>query len=470
MDSENKLFSNWPAVSKNEWIAQMQIDLKGNSFEEKLISEYSNIKVYPAYTAGDLPGTVTDASDEFNEEDFEADDAQLMTWSVCREIIYHTDTDIYSLADAELNHGALCVRVSGDVKSFLQQFRLVRPEANHFIISVDDDLSDHDSVILYRNLINNIGGHQLLISAIEFDPIGFWMKSGSISNKENSFQHLAEIYFRLSPVLHDCKIILVDASIAAEAGANIIQQLAYALSIAEQYLIEMNKRNVPLDDFIQLFNFRFSVQSEYFFEIAKLRAFKRLWINLIKGFIPEATFIPEPHIHAVTSKVNLTSIDNYNNMLRATTEAMSAVLGGCQILSVNTFSANTDQNDDKAERLALNIQHMLRYESGFDAYSQMADGSYYIESLTTTIAEKAWNHFQQISSAGGFVACLEKGIIQNEINITCQKIIDAFNLGENKIIGVNIFRNNEDEFKKIQHQTNKNSTAFPPVLPFQLNP
>lgn len=470
MDSENKIFDNWTSVSKTEWLAQMQVDLKGESFDEKLVSTCNEIKVFPAYTAEDLTETITDNTDDFEEEDFDTDDAQLMTWSVCREIIYNTNSDIYSLADANLNHGALCVRVSGDIKSFLQQFRLVRPEANHFIISVDDDLSDHESVSLYRNLITNIGGHQLLISAIEFDPIGYWMKTGNISNKVYSFQHLAELYFKLTPVLHDCKILHVDASIAAEAGANISQQLAYALAITSQYLSEMDKRNVPVEELIQLFNFRFSVQSEFFFEIAKMRAFKRLWINLVKAFVPDVMYIPKPHIHAVTSKINLTNTDGYNNLLRSTSEAMSAILGGCDILSVYPYNANTMQQDETAERLALNIQHLLRYESGFDAYSQMADGAYYIESLTTTIAEKAWKHFQQIADAGGFVSCLENGIIQNEIISAREKLINDFNSGKNKIIGVNIFREKEIPFESISIPISQNSTAFPPILPFQLNP
>ncbi|MFN3939276.1 MAG: methylmalonyl-CoA mutase family protein, partial [Chitinophagales bacterium] len=277
MEAANKLFENWPAVSKTDWITQMQKDLKGEQFEEKLISEYSGIKVFPAYTAEDLPESTivdTNAFDDVLEDNAdEQSDGQLITWSVCREIFFSGESDIYTLGDPELNHGALCVRVSGDTQSFLRQFRLTMPVANHFVLAVDDDLSDHDSVSIYRNLIANIGGHQLLISAIEFDPIGYWMQSGKMPNKENSFHHLAELYFKLSPILHDCKIIHVDASIAAEAGADMTQQLAYALAIAGQYLEEMDKRNVPLDQLIPLFNFRFSVQSEFFFEIAKLQAF-----------------------------------------------------------------------------------------------------------------------------------------------------------------------------------------------------
>ncbi|MFN3939277.1 MAG: methylmalonyl-CoA mutase family protein, partial [Chitinophagales bacterium] len=184
---------------------------------------------------------------------------------------------------------------------------------------------------------------------------------------------------------------------------------------------------------------------------------------------PDTEYIPEPHIHAITSKINLTNTDSYNNLLRTTTEAMSAILGGCDILSIHPYDANAEHPDSKAERLALNIQHLLRYESGFDAYRQIADGAYYIESLTTTIAEKAWKHFLEITEAGGFVVCLEKGIISNEIYSAREKVIRAFNSGKNKIIGVNAYGKKSEELENKPYAIPEASTPIRPIVPFRLN-
>lgn len=426
MSTPKNIFSHWPPVSKQEWLEQIRKDLKGADFNKALVSEYSNIPVQPIYTKEDIP-----ESEQFGDDDFEdmmefEEEGQAITWSVCRELNFNSESDIYSLGDAEINNGAMCIRISGDVALFLKHFRMVRPDATHFTLSINNDLSESEIVSQYRDLINNISGHQLFITAIEFNPIGYWMKTGTMQEKESSFNHLADLYFKLSPKLHDCKLFHVDATITAEAGADIIQQLGYALAMAVEYISALSKRNVPIEEIFPLMHFRMSIGGEYFFEIAKLQAFQRLWINLLTAYIPDTDYIAPAYIHAVVTQTNITAEDAHTNLLRNTTEAMSAILGGCEVLSILPYDLHCKTKDENAERLALNIQHLLRYESYLDKYKNMADGAYYLESLTTTIAEDAWNYFVEIQNSGGFIFNLESGNIQQAIRKSREQKQAAF--------------------------------------------
>ncbi|HET8963516.1 MAG TPA: methylmalonyl-CoA mutase family protein [Chitinophagales bacterium] len=467
MSTPKNIFSHWPPVNKQEWLEQIRKDLKGADFNDALVSAYSNIAVQPIYTKEDIP-----ESEQFGDDDFEEimefeDEGQAITWSVCRELNFNAESDIYTLGDAEINNGAMCIRISGDVPLFLKQFRMVRPEANHFTLSINNDLSESEIVSNYRDLINNISGHQLYLTAIEFDPISYWMKTGTMQDKVASFNHLADLYFKLSPKLHDCKLFHVDTSITTEAGADIVQQLAYSLAIAVEYISALSKRNIPVEEIFQLMHFRMSIGSEYFFEIAKLQAFQRLWINLLTAYIPDTDYMAPAYIHAVVTQTNITAEDAHTNLLRTTTEAMSAILGGCEVLSILPYDLHRKTKDENAERLALNIQHLLRYESYLDQYRNMADGAYYIESLTTTIAEDAWNYFVQIQNSGGFIANLESGKIQQAIRNSREKIQDAFASEKIKLVGVNVFEINNETIEAAEEVISKNTnTSFEPITPF----
>ena len=470
MGGENNVFGKWPAISKEQWLEQIRRDLKGADFNEKLVSVFEGIRIQPVYTEADVPPTV-----ESGETDFDADfeweeEGTPITWSVCREMDFNKDSDIYTLGDPDRNNGAMCVRISGDVPFFLQQFRLVRPAANHFTLHVDNDLSSPEIVNQYRDLINNLSGHQLYVTAIEFDPIGYWMKTGAIPNRDTSFNHLADLFIKLAPKLHDCKLFHVDATITAEAGADITDQLAYTLAIATEYIEALLRRNIPLEEIIPLFHFRMSVGSNYFFEIAKLQAFQRLWINLVKAFDPDADFIMPAYIHAVVTQTNIAAEDRHTNLLRSTTEAMSAILGGCEVLSVLPFDLHHTIKDENAERLALNMQHLLRYESSFDQYRNIAEGAYYLESITTAIAEKAWNSFTQLQTDGGFISNLQNGNISKAIHNSRLQKEHMFENKNIEMVGVNIFQNAEEHVASTENIQPLNSeTQFAPILPFYFN-
>lgn len=402
MNSE-KLFHPLPGATKEAWLQQVNKDLKGADFNSKLVSINEGLEIQPLYTREDLPDFVKDISTEFLE-DFEEEivsaveqqGADILVWNICEE----TNGDAVFLNDlviASLKRGANCLRIHcSDWDLFFSDIRKINYQ-HTFILNVDSDLTEENMVNIWRERIGFIGNRDLLISAIEFDPIGHFIKNKNIEHGEKSFNNLSQLFFRLSPHLHDCRLIKVDTTVFENAPP--AEQLAYALSMASEYLDQMDRREVPLEELIHLFTFRFSIGTDYFFEIAKLRAFKILWTNLLKAFIEDIEFIPNPHIHAVTSLQQTDTISRHTNLIRSTTEAMSAILGGCDDLSILPY----DENDPNAVRLATHIQNILRYESNFDHYREAANGSFYIEKITSELAEQAWNLFQEIEDGGGIL-------------------------------------------------------------------
>ncbi len=200
-----------------------------------------------------------------------------------------------------------------------------------------------------------------------------------------------------------------------QAGATTAQELAYSLGQASEYLAELSERGIPVEKIADKISFHFAVGSNYFLEIAKFRAARMLWSRLVGeyGLTPEE--VPAMYIHAETSRWNQTVYDPYVNLLRSTTEAMSAVLAGVDSLSVLPFDAAYEEPTDFAVRLARNQQILLKEESYFDKVVDPAQGSYYIESITSSLAETAWNLFSEIEGAGGYTAAFYEGTIQDAI-------------------------------------------------------
>jgi methylmalonyl-CoA mutase len=187
--------------------------------------------------------------------------------------------------------------------------------------------------------------------------------------------------------------------------------------------------------------FVFAVGSNYFMEIAKLRAARMLWAKIVDAYKPKDKNYCKTFIHVVTSTWNKTLYDPYVNMLRSTTEAMSAALGGADSITVNPFDSVYKDSDEFSERIARNIQIILKEEAHFDKVSDPAGGSYYIENLTNSIAEKAWELFINIQEKGGFLEAFKEGYIQDIIDETVQKRDMNIAMRKEVILGTNQYPN-----------------------------
>jgi methylmalonyl-CoA mutase len=228
----------------------------------------------------------------------------------------------------------------------------------------------------------------------------------------------------------DFRSCTINASIYGNAGATIVQQLGFALAEGNEYLgLE--------SDLAERLNFNFSVGSNYFLEIAKIRAFKMVWAQVLGEYdLKEG----KPYLSAETCLWNKSKTDAHNNMLRTTTEAMSAALGGADSITVHRYDQHFSEGSDFASRIARNTQIILQEEAYLNKVADPGSGSYYIEVLTENIAKKAWELFQEIEAKGGFYECLKKGVIQELISTSRAKKVQAYKEKDKVLVGVNKYQ------------------------------
>ena len=241
--------------------------------------------------------------------------------------------------------------------------------------------------------------------------------------------------------------IYIDGALYQNAGAKMLEQLAFVLSIVNEYLNQLSKKEVVIIKNLQI---KLAVGSNFFFEMAKLRAVRKLIQVLVNQYTIDVESI---QIEATSTGINKSALEVYNNMLRNTSECMSAIIGGADIIHLDAHDSLTDQTE-KGRRWARNISHILRNESHFDKVIDPANGSYYVEELTDELAEKAWQMFKEIEAEGGFLVAWEKGTIQDRITANRQEQIEAFKKGKKVILGVNKFADASLEIEEINKSTN----------------
>jgi methylmalonyl-CoA mutase len=257
--------------------------------------------------------------------------------------------------------------------------------------------------------------------AIEADPLGRLVKNGTLCIPvEAGFDYLAELT-KAAAVLPGIKTIHIDAGYFRNAGSGIVRELAYGLSSGSEYMSQLTGRGIDARMAASKIRFSFGIGPDYFMEIAKLRAARLLWSLVLKGYDPENHESLTMYIHSVTSRRNKTVDDPYVNMLRTQTEAMSAVLGGTDSLTVEPFDAVFRKPDEFSERIARNQQLILKEEAYFDRVADPAAGSYYVENLTKMIAEKSWELFVEMEDRGGFLSALESGYLMDRISQSAAK-------------------------------------------------
>jgi methylmalonyl-CoA mutase len=258
-------------------------------------------------------------------------------------------------------------------------------------------------------------------------------------------------------------VLGVDTSLYQNSGANIIQQVAYALAHLNEYL------NASLITKKATIQFTFSVGSTYFFEIAKLRAFRYLFKKLIAEYDLECelNILVEPTLR------NKTLYDYNVNMLRTTTECMSAYLGGANAISNVAYDAIYHKSNEFGERIARNQLLILQEESYYKNAQEIATGSYYIEELTYEIANKSLKLFKDIEKNGGLLEQLKKGTIQRKIEESANKEQKQFDAAELILLGTNKYSNEQDKMKDDLElfpfvKTNIRKTEIKPIIPRRL--
>jgi methylmalonyl-CoA mutase len=402
------LFDGFESVSTKQWKQKIQFDLNGADFNDTLIwTSNEDIAVKPFYNADDVKQLPLTASQNTSS-----------SWKIAQHIfVAHVEKSNTNAVNA--------------IKYGVERIHFVIPSEEN--ISISALLKDIDTSIIpihfellflsedfLKTLFTLTGKNNITTST---DIIGNLAKTG------NWYKNLKSDFSNFKTCLKTSKSITIHANLYQNAGANMVQELAYTLAHANEYLNYLSPNSL---DGVQLI-FNVSVGSNYFFEIAKLRALRKLWDALASEYkIPINC-----HISATPTKRNKTLYDYNNNMLRTTTECMSAILGEANTICNLPFDSIYHKGNTFSQRLANNQLLILKHESYFNKVANPADGAYYIESLTTQLAEKALDLFKDIERQGGFLSQLKAGTIQRKIKESANKEIEQFNSGERILTGTN---------------------------------
>ena len=406
------LFDEFEGISEKAWKQKIQADLKGLDYNETLLWHTNEgITVKPFYTKEDRPHQTVQLPNS--------------GFSICQSIFIDNEIVANKLAIDAINRGANSIEFIAN-KDFNFKKATQNIDASSIKIYFKLNFLDVDFTKKLSNHINSIN------CFLNIDIIGNLAKTG------NWFKNLNTDHKDLEAIIDLDNSIAVNCGIYQNAGANCSQQLAYALSHANEYLNHFGEKVA------NKIHFNFSVGTNYFFEIAKLRAFRLLWSALLKeyGFQESKT-----HIFAQPSLRNKTLYDYNTNMLRTTSECMSAILGGANTISNVSYDEIFHKSNEFGERISRNQLLILKEESGFENAQHFANGSYYIESLTDQLAEKALETFKQIEEGGGFLKQLKEGIIQRKISESAKKEQDLFDNGELVLLGTNKIQNSNDKMK-----------------------
>ncbi len=413
------LFKDFQAISSKQWKQKIQFELDGEDYNEYLVwNSPENIKVKPFYHGDDniKPYTIrTNAS----------------SFKICQEIFVFDIEKSTARALDSIQRGAesLCFTVENSSLAIAQLLEKLPLEdiaiyfnlkflSVEFVKTVSSVIQKKKSVVYFN-----------------IDPIGQLAKDGNWfpSSEKSNFETLN----LLSKPIKTNSFISINTALYQNAGANMVQQIAYGVAHANEYFNRISNIETPLV-------FQVAIGGNYFFEIAKLRALRLLFQTVAK----EYGHIVDCHIFATPSRRNKTLYDSHTNMLRTTSECMSAILGGADTISNLPYDSLFHKNNEFGDRIARNQLLILKNESQFDKVNNPADGSYYIETLTNQLADKALLLFKEIEANGGFLKQLNEGTIKRKIQESADQEQILFDLEKEVLVGSNKYVNPQDKMKE----------------------
>ena len=443
-NSKEKLFSEFAPATTEAWKEKAVADLKGADYEKKLVWKTNEgFSVQPFYRQEDIASLATTAAlpGEFpyvrgNKKDN-------------NEWLVRQDIDVCDFAEANakalnvLDRGvtSLGFKIKGKMLSAEGVATLLEGICAD-CVELNFSTCQGKCLLLADILIEyfTAKGYDLatLRGSINYDPVSKLLGKGKeIGDYADSMQALVE----KMQALPKFKCVAVNALALNNAGSYISQELGYALAWGNEYLNTMVEAGVPVDVAAKKMKFNFGISSNYFMEIAKFRAARMLWATIVKQYEPKCDCACMMKTHAETSTFNMTLFDAHVNMLRTQTEAMSAAIAGVDSITVCPFDKTYETPDEFAERIARNQQLLLKEECHLDKTVDPAAGSYYIETLTASIAKQAWELFLAVENAGGFFAEAKAGNIQKAVNNSGNARREAVSKRREILLGTNQYPN-----------------------------
>ena len=415
-----KLFTEFPPVPTEKWEEVITADLKGADYERKLVWKTGEgFNVRPYYRAENLEG-IKFLGSQAGEFPYVRGTRAHNRWRVHQTVSVvcpkEANAEALKILNAGVDSLGFCIAseafTAADLDTLLGEICIPAVQ----LTFCGQKTADVAELVLAKIEKEGIAKEDVRI-AFCIDPLvkGLSTKGDFCSpNGEKCFARIAELIRKTKEYKH-IRVVTVSGQIFGNSGSTIVEELAFVLSAGHDYLVRLMDAGLTIEEAARKLRFSFSVSSNYFMEIAKFRAARMLWANIVKGYNPEKNCACKMQIHAETSKWNQTVYDPYVNMLRGTTEAMSAAIGGVYSLEVTPFDASFENPTEFSKRIARNVELLLKHESHFDQVVDPAGGSYYIENLTQSIAAEAWKLFLEIEEKGGYTEAYKAGLIVERI-------------------------------------------------------
>lgn len=442
---KNLTLDEFQKPSYEAWKTVAVESLKGAPFEKKLFTKTpEGILVEPIYD-----GVAPDAAVPGFFPYTRGINAEPQSWIIAQELASGCTNSFRKALKNAIERGQTAVTlkfkgtgICGGLKELsVEAAKTALEEADFSSLALFIDGGNEPAKIydIVGKAIKELGGDdQAIKGAITVDPIGVLLRNGALPKTLDAYYaELADITKRSQPIF---RTVGVNAAIYADAGASAVQELAYALATAVEYLRALTQAGFDIDTAAQKVRFTLAMGGDFFMSLAKIRALRTLWAQVVKacGGNDESC---KAHIHATTTRWNKSSLDIYVNMLRATTEATAAVLGGVESLDIAPFDAVAQKPDEFSRRIAQNLHIILRDECNFDKVLDPAGGSPYVESLTSQLAEKAYALFQDVEKSGGMAAAVLAGAPQAAVAAVNADKMKQLEQRRMSLVGVNAYAN-----------------------------
>lgn len=440
-----KLFEDFKPTSTKEWEQLILKDLKGGDYEKKLITKtMENINIKPYYRIEDLEGLEYLESSPGEFPFTRGSKTEFNNYEIRQDIFvggYEEAAEkSIEIISKGVNSIGFIICMKEDVSktgffSLLKNIDLEKIRINFY--------SGEHSLITLKYLLDYIEENKLqknkVKASFSFDPFGFKTISGDFYSKKKStdIDMLFEMFNLVNENYSEIKILNINGLFYRNAGSSAVQEVAFVLNNVTECLSEMAKRGLKPQMLIKNIMLTLGIGANYFIEIAKIRATRLLFSKTLEMWNNDNTNHSDVFIHSITSGFNKTAYDPFVNVLRATTETMSAIIGGSNSITAKPYDSSYKATDEFSERIARNIPIILKEEAKFDKTIDPSAGSYYIENLTNSIAENALSLFLEIEKEKGYFEALKKGIIQDIINETLLKRENNIALRKEILLGTN---------------------------------
>lgn len=431
--------NSFPKVTMEEWAEQAEKALKGKPVSKLNTVTYEGITRKPVYTEDDR----NNASKQLIEKS---------DWAVSQQLYgSNSFAELNAQLKMELENGLQSIQFatfpSTDAKALLIKDQTdLRTLLNNISLN-DITLQVHagpSATTFINALIDSELETKSLQGIIGADPIGELAATGSLN------QPLEQYYDEMKSNIEwkennapGLQTVWVQSNAYHNGGANAVQELATVMATAVEYIQALMNRGISFEDASKEIAFTFPVGSDFFMELSKLRAARVLWANIMEAFGGDEKAQPMT-VHATTSIFTKSNLDPYVNMLRTTTEAFSAAVGGADSMNVDSYQQDSDAF---SRRIARNTHYILKEESFLNKIVDPAAGSFYVEKLTNQLADEAWKLFQELDKLGGIMEALRTNFLQDRIAVVKEKRLKDVQSRKKVLVGINMFANLQEELK-----------------------